>query len=537
MAYRNPTDGGQTDSFTDCSCADKPRSAAKKSDTGEGGSFMKAAIYCRLSEEDRNRGDADSLSIQNQKSMLVSYAVAQDWEVYAIYSDDDYAGADRRRPAFNKLLRDAEARLFDIVLCKTQSRFTREMELVEKYIHGLFPLWGIRFVSIVDNADTAAPGNKKARQISGLVNEWYLEDMSENIRAVLTDRRRKGFHIGAHALYGYKKDPDKRGHLLPDPSSSAVVREIFTLYASGYGKTAIARILNARRIATPSDYRTGRSGSLWQYGTIGGILSNEMYIGNMVQGRYGSVSYKTKQNRPRDRSEWIRVEGTHEPIVGRELWDAVQTLRTHRARPFSGGAMGVLSGLVHCGSCGARMRTVKNRDRRYFQCRNRYLAPDRCSGAFASAALLETAVLRELSVCTDSFAEILTEDALASCLIAESAADFTKELHTLAGEMAQYKRALSTLYLDKVRGIVTESEYIEMAESMRAAREQCQKRYTELTAQSTAPSPLPSAAERIAAYLHPTVLTREIALAMVKSIAVWHRTDDGTIPVEIQWRF
>ena len=143
---------------------------------------MRAAIYCRLSEEDRNRGDADSLSIQNQKSMLVSYAAAHDWEVYAIYSDDDYAGADRRRPAFNRLLKDAEARRFDIVLCKTQSRFTREMELVEKYIHGLFPLWGIRFVSIVDNADTASPGNKKARQISGLVNEWYLEDMSENIR-------------------------------------------------------------------------------------------------------------------------------------------------------------------------------------------------------------------------------------------------------------------------------------------------------------------------------------------------------------------
>ena len=172
----------------------------------------KAAIYCRLSEEDRNKVHEtdDSSSIQNQKSMLVQYALEQGWEVYHIYSDDDYTGSDRRRPEFNRLLKDAEQRKFDIVLCKTQSRFTRELELVEKYIHGLFPIWGIRFISIVDNADTANKGNKKSRQINGLVNEWYLEDMSENIRSVLTDRRKNGFHIGAFALYGYKKTLGKR---------------------------------------------------------------------------------------------------------------------------------------------------------------------------------------------------------------------------------------------------------------------------------------------------------------------------------------
>ena len=118
---------------------------------------IKAAIYCRLSEEDKNKQSKtdDSESIQNQKSMLTDYAIAQNWEIYRIYSDDDYAGADRMRPEFQHLLEDAEAHKFDIILCKTQSRFTREIELVEKYIHGLFPLWGIRFISIVDNADTA----------------------------------------------------------------------------------------------------------------------------------------------------------------------------------------------------------------------------------------------------------------------------------------------------------------------------------------------------------------------------------------------
>lgn len=156
-------------------------------------SEIKVAIYCRLSEEDRDKRHEidDSRSIQNQKSMLLSYAQTNRWTVYKIYSDDDYTGADRRRPAFNALLKDAEAGKFQVILCKSQSRFTRELELVEKYLHDLFPAWGIRFIGLVDNADTANRGNKKARQINGLVNEWYLEDLSDNIKEVLTDRRKK----------------------------------------------------------------------------------------------------------------------------------------------------------------------------------------------------------------------------------------------------------------------------------------------------------------------------------------------------------
>ena len=127
-----------------------------------------AAIYVRLSEEDHDKVHEtdDSLSIQNQKSMLLEFASKHGWTVYDIYNDDDYAGADRSRPEFNRLITDALEGKFGIILCKTQARFTREMELVEKYIHGLFPIWGIRFVGMVDGADTSVKGNKKARQIN-----------------------------------------------------------------------------------------------------------------------------------------------------------------------------------------------------------------------------------------------------------------------------------------------------------------------------------------------------------------------------------
>ena len=134
------------------------------------------------------------------------------WDIYHIYCDEDYSGADRLRPDFNRMIQAAKEKQFQIILCKSQSRFTRDMELVEKYIHGLFPIWGIRFIAIADNADTEVKGNKKARQINGLVNEWYLEDLSENIRMVFDMKRRQGRYIGGFPIYGYQKDPKDHNH-------------------------------------------------------------------------------------------------------------------------------------------------------------------------------------------------------------------------------------------------------------------------------------------------------------------------------------
>lgn len=129
---------------------------------------MKVAIYCRLSREDDDKLHEcdESESIQNQKSMLINYAVEQNWDIYNIYCDEDYSGIDIKRPEFNRLLEDAKAHKFDIVLCKTQSRFTRDMEIVEKYLHNKFVEWDIRFVSLVDHVDTDDKGNKKSRQIN-----------------------------------------------------------------------------------------------------------------------------------------------------------------------------------------------------------------------------------------------------------------------------------------------------------------------------------------------------------------------------------
>ena len=207
---------------------------------------MKAALYVRLSREDRDkiRKEDDSESIINQQMMLINYCKDNQIEIYKIYNDEDYSGSDRERPAFNRMIQDAENHKFDMVLCKTQSRFARDMELVEKYVNGLFPIWGIRFVGVVDNADSTNKYNRKQRQITSLVDQWYLEDLSENIKATLASKRKQGLWVGAFAPYGYIKDPDNKNHLIVDEEAASVVRYIFDLYLQGYGITPIARKLN-----------------------------------------------------------------------------------------------------------------------------------------------------------------------------------------------------------------------------------------------------------------------------------------------------
>ena len=450
----------------------------------------RVAIYCRLSEEDRNKQSEtdDSNSIQNQKSMLLQYSLEQGWEVYNIYSDDDYTGSDRRRPEFNKLLNDAKDHKFDIVLCKTQSRFTRELELVEKYIHGLFPIWGIRFISIVDNADTANKGNKKSRQINGLVNEWYLEDMSENIKSVLTDRRKNGHHIGAFALYGYKKDPDIKGHLIIDEEAAQVVREVFTLFSQGYGKTAIARILNDRGIPNPTEYKRlhglrwrtpqGKNSTLWKYYAISDMLVNEIYIGNMVQGKYGSVSYKTKQNKPRPKSEWYIVEGTHEPIIDRELWDKVQALIAQKAKPFTVGTIGLFAKKARCMNCGYVMRSNKQSDgRRYLGCSSRHVSKDACIGSFISVPKLEQAVITEINKLSAAY---LDKDELEQSVTFNSDVRgkqkaLKEEIAAYQSKIAEYTKGIRELYLDKVKGILSEQDYLDLSKDFSTQKERLEK--------------------------------------------------------------
>ncbi len=518
---------------------------------------MKVAIYCRLSEEDRNKTnkDDDSNSIVNQKAMLQQYALEHMWDLYDIYSDDDYAGADRNRPEFKRLLADAAEHKFDIILCKTQSRFTRELELVEKYIHGLFPIWGIRFVSIVDNADTANKGNKKSRQINGLVNEWYLEDMSDNIRSVLTSRRENGFHIGSFAPYGYQKDPDLKGHLIIDPEAAEVVKEIFTMFADGYGKTSIARYLNLKGVPNPSEYKRLKGfrysqpaqfrSRIWSYGSVQGILCNEVYIGNLIQGKTGSISYKTKKLYSRPKSQWIRVNGTHEPIIDTVLWNRVQRLISEHHRLIANtGMIYPLSGKVRCMYCGASLSVHTNRGHKYLQCHTSNVSKKACPGAFISVRELEGVFLQELK---ELIAELLDRNVLEretqydAQLLAKKEKILEEEKSYLQ-KVEEISTAIKQLYMDQLSGLITRQDYMELKETFKVEKEHldalleiCQAKLTDLQTQIEQGDHRLELMEQCVSLDN---LTRNMADTLIDHIEIGTRNKEtGKVPVTIYWNF
>lgn len=519
-----------------------------------------AAIYCRLSEEDRfkqNAGD-DSQSIQNQKSMLTTYAEANHWKIYKIYSDDDFTGADRNRPAFNEMIADAYAKKFQVILCKSQSRFTREMEMVEHYLHDLFPRLGIRFIGLVDNVDTAVAGNKKSRQINGLINEWYLEDLSVNIKKTLTDRREKGYHIGAFCAYGYQKDPERKGHLIPDPEAAEVVHYIFELFVSGMGKMAIARKLNAEAIPNPTEYKrlhgirwrrnsdTPRSG-MWQYFSISDILRNEVYIGNLVQGKYESVSYKTHQNKPRPKEEWIRVENTHEPIIERELWDKAQEILDAKAKSGWTGEIGIFARKARCMYCGYIMASGRtNSCGRYLKCTTHNLNHEACKGAFVSYAYLERVVLEELQQIIERY---LDYDAAEQSM--SEADGFEMEKKKLEKKITQQhnllagaERAVKMLYSDRVNGVISLEEYKRLSKSyekdIATHQEQISVLQEQLRLTQQEAETRISKKDLLIQFADVTELNFDIVNTLIDYIEVGRRNGHyrkAEVPIVIHWKF
>ncbi len=449
--------------------------------------IWRIALYIRLSREDGKGDDkADvSRSIMEQKKMLEEYVESHfqaDYAVVDAYIDDGLTGTDDTRDNFQRMMEDVEAGKINCIIVKTLSRAFRNYADQGRYLEQIFPRKGIRFIAIsnpfVDSfKDPDAIQNGMEIPINGLMNDRYAAKTSADIRRTFDAKRRRGEFIGAFAPYGYRKDPEDRNHLLVDTEAAPIIKKIFLWFVSqGMSKTAIAKKLNEMGVPNPSTYKTRiqrlkyrnpyalRSDGFWCGSMILNILTNEVYTGNMVQGRSRIISYKVHTQIRVPEADWYIVPDTHEAIIDRGTFDKAQALhrRDTRTAPAKR-ELYLFSGFLRCADCRKTMRRKTSKNLTYYSCRTQ-TDKGLCSKHTLREDKLMQAVLEAIRI-QISLAGPLTDLTDAMRQKPESktgAASLDSMLKSREEELQRFLAASDSLYLDWKDGIISKADYLRM---------------------------------------------------------------------------
>lgn len=440
-------------------------------------------IYCRLSNDDER--DGESVSIENQKLLLQSYVRQMGWNEVDVYIDDGYSGTNFNRPGVQRLIADAKAKRINLILVKDLSRFGRNYIEFGQYTDYLFPSLGCRFIALNNGIDTMSNnGSTDVMCFLNLFNEFYSRDTSKKVKAVKRACAENGKFMGTYPAYGYKRDPEDKHHLVIDEETAPTVRRIFSMRAAGMGFHAIAAQLNEEGLPSPGMLYYQRKGKpdlrrvnhKWAEETVKQLIRNEVYIGNMVQGKTGTMSYKSRKTITKPEDEWIRVEGTHEAIISRDVWDTVVSIDRKRVlkKEPSDGIKSIFAGLVYCADCGFKMRNHTEKftykdgtPGRYssFICGN-YARSGKsaCTIHTIYENVLEQIVLsdiREKARCAAHDPEQLTRQII-RMKEQETRGRLTsceQELKAVRARLSELERLMQNLYEDKCSGAIPQSVF------------------------------------------------------------------------------
>lgn len=291
----------------------------------------RGAIYLRLSRDDESR--KESSSIISQRRLLMNYAEEHGFSIVREYSDDGWSGTTFDRPAFQEMIRDIKKGEINLILTKDLSRLGRNYIISGQYTEFFFPSMNVRFIAVNDGYDSAV-SDSDIIPFKNIMNEMYARDISKKIRSSLRIRMEDGSYIGNFPPYGYQKHPGPPIHLVPDPESAPVVKQIFTLGAEEKTPSQIAKCLNDALIPSPSCYRRSKypkqsehncpSRGTWTANTILKMLHNPVYLGRMIQGKSRKLSFKSRITIKNPKELWIDGGITHEALVTKDLFEACQ---------------------------------------------------------------------------------------------------------------------------------------------------------------------------------------------------------------------
>ena len=454
------------------------------------------ALYCRLSQDDKQEGDSNS--IVNQKKILKKYALDRGYSNYLYYIDDGYSGTNFNRPDFQRMIADVEAGKIKRIIVKDMSRLGRDYLQVGMYTEIIFPDHDIHFIAVNDGVDSTQ-GDNEFTPFRNIINEWYAKDTSKKIRAVKKAKGMAGEHIGSHAPYGYRKNPDNLKEWLVDDEAAAVVREIFSLCVGGYGPTQIANILTERKILCPTMYAVSKGLKQpsvvpeipyqWNAPAVSKILERMEYLGHTVNFKTHVKSYKVKKKIDNDSSQWKIFRDTHEPIIDQETFDIVQKIRQGKKRPTKMGEMPMFSGLLFCADCGSKMsfhrRVDEPAEKHNYVCSNYRGNTKSCTMHYIRNVVVEQIVLDNLrevigyvSQYEDEFIRMVMDTD-----VRQRNKELTKQkkrMSEIQSRMKELDNLFQRIYEDNISGKLSDERFMKLSKGYDTEQADLQEEMTRL---------------------------------------------------------
>ena len=507
--------------------------------------LWKPALYIRLSREDGDREESNSIA--SQRELLTEFVDTQtDMTAPRLYTDDGCTGTDFDRPDFRRMMHDLRAGIVNCVIVKDLSRLGRNYVKVGEYLEHTFPLLNVRFIALSERIDSVAD----PRSVNNLVvpfknnlNDEYARDISNKVRASLDLKRRQGKFIGSFASYGYRKDPNDHSRLLIDETAAAIVRDIFDWFISGTSVLGIAKRLNEQGVPNPSAYKrqqgmnyrhptSDKLDDLWPDSSVRRILRNPLYTGTMVQGKNRTKSYKLHVNEAVPEEDWITVEQTHEAIIPGELFDKAQSLfaRDTRTAPTRKQVY-LFSGFLRCADCGKAMnrKTISQPYRNYYYyicstfkkqhsgaCTKHTIRSDRLEQAVLETLRSQIALAVEMD---ELIAEINRSGACS-----RSADHLQTERAQLETERERIEQMKLSLYPDWKAGDISREEYHRLKEQFEQQQARLDTRLATLQARidevQNGVNETNSFLSQFVKYRSLQTLTREVVVELIDMIYV-----------------
>ena len=465
-----------------------------------------------------------------------------------------------KRPDFQRLLEMMEQGKVATLITKDLSRLGRNYIEVGNYTEMLFPRWNVRYIAVNDNYDSLYSEGNEFAPFKNLFNEWFARDTSKKIRAVVKAKAERGERVSTQIPYGYKKDPDVKGHLLIDEETAPIVRRIFELCAQGMGPTNIGNVLSKDMVFKPTFYRYHRQGVYgtitdtdkpygWTSETVSDILRNEVYLGHTINCRTRVISYKDKRQVDVPKSEQYRFENTHEAIIDQETWDAVQKVREGKRRRNNMGAIDKYSGLLYCADCGSKLyfvrgKSIKPSDYNFICSRYRkHIGEQLCTAHRIREVALDEIILEEIRRIT-YYARTKTRE-FVEFINKKSSSENRKELTAKTNELAKLEKRnaelnnlFKRLYEDNVLGKITNEQFRMLSDGYNAEQRTIadqipilQKQIEDLKASSTNVERFVTISNK---YTDLQDLTPEILRTFIDKIVIHERTEKWAKTAEQQ---